>query len=216
MIFPPSDPFETSPQQPVDGAGTGRHGAGTGRTGATGCRPAAAARGGDRAASSPGARRRLAAGAAAVTGVLALTGCGSTVTVEGAPHASDPACASVMLAMPADVSDMAQRETSSQGTTAYGDPSAMIVRCGVEPPGPTTNPCTNVNGVDWLISEVPDEKNQWRAVTYGRSPATEILFDGERVPSSTALVDAGSAVQNVPQTGKCQSVKDTLEQQGQS
>ncbi|MDO4918520.1 MAG: DUF3515 family protein [Kocuria sp.] len=151
-----------------------------------------------------------------MAGALALTGCESTVTVDSAPHASDPACASVLLAMPQKVSDLAQRETSSQGTTAYGDPSAMIVRCGVAEPGPTTNPCTDVNGVDWLISEVADQKGQWRAVTYGRSPATEVLFDGNRVPSSTALVDAGSAVQNVPQTRKCESVKDTLEDQGTS
>lgn len=168
------------------------------------------------AASSSRARRRTAGLGALVAGMLALTGCGSSVTVESAPHAMDPQCASVMLAMPDAVSDLDRRETSSQGTTAYGDPSAMIVRCGVDEPGPTTDPCTNVNGVDWLISEVKDQENQWRAVTYGRSPATEVLFDGSRVPSSTALVDTGSAAQSVPQTRQCLSVKDTLEQQGQS
>lgn len=169
-----------------------------------------------RAASSSRARRRLAAGGAALTSALVLTGCGSAVAVDGAPDGANPDCAPVMLAMPADVSGMAQRETSSQGTTAYGDPSAMIVRCGVAEPGPTTQPCTDVNGVDWLISEVPDQKNQWRAVTYGRSPAVEVLFDGDRVPSSTALVDTGSAVQNIAQTRQCESVKDTLDQQGRS
>ena len=169
-----------------------------------------------RGAASSRARRRTAGLGALVAGTLALTGCGSSVTVESAPHATDPQCASVMLAMPDVVSDLDRRETSSQGTTAYGDPSAMIVRCGVDEPGPTTDPCTYVNGVDWLISEVEDQKDQWRAVTYGRSPATEVLFDGSRVPSSTALVDTGSAVQSVPQTRQCLSVKDTLEQQGQS
>ena len=209
MIFPPRPPFETPRHRPRGGTPAGDHGG-------QALRPTRTVPENPRTARWLGSRRRLAAAVTVLTGVLALTGCGSAVTVESAPHATDPACASVMLAMPEDVGDMAQRETSSQGTTAYGDPSAMVVRCGVEPPGPTTDPCTDVNGVDWLISEVPDKKNQWRAVTYGRSPATEILFDGDRVPSSTALVDAGSAVQNVPQTGKCQSVKDTLEQQGQS
>ncbi|CAL8898420.1 hypothetical protein KVA01_19480 [Kocuria varians] len=158
----------------------------------------------------------MAGTAGLLAGALALTGCGATVTVDGAPDAANPACAPVMLAMPGSVSDLDQRETSSQGTTAYGDPSAMIVRCGVDEPGPTTDPCTNVNGVDWLISEVKDQKDQWRAVTYGRSPAVEVLFDGGRVPSSTALVDTGAAVQSIPQTHKCLSVKDTLEQQGTS
>ena len=51
-------------------------------------------------------------------------------------------------------------------------------------------------------------------MTYGRSPAVEVLFDSSRVPSSTALVDTGSAMQNIEQTRQCLSVKDTLEQQG--
>lgn len=181
---------------------------GAGRTGE--------ARGGTHQAASPtGPRRRLAVGAAALTSAFVLTGCGSTVTVDPAPDAANPDCAPVMLAMPDEVSGMAQRETSSQGTTAYGDPSAMIVRCGVEEPGPTTEPCTDVSGVDWLISQVPGQENQWRAVTYGRSPAVEVLFDGERVPSSTALVDTGSAVQSIPQERACESVADVKQEQAQ-
>ena len=171
-------------------------------------RTGVAERGTHPAASSTGPRRRLAVGAAALTSAVVLTGCGSTVTVDPAQDAANPDCAPVMLAMPDEVSGMEQRETSSQGTTAYGDPSAMIVRCGVEQPGPTTEPCTDVSGVDWLISQVPGQENQWRAVTYGRSPAVEVLFDGQRVPSSTALVDTGSAVQSIPQERKCESVAD--------
>lgn len=160
--------------------------------------------------SSTGSRGRRAT-AAAVLGALALSGCGSAVTVQGAPHNTDPRCASTMLAMPESVGDLPQRETTSQGTTAYGDPSGVIVRCGVDEPGPTTDPCTEVNGVDWLISEVPGQKDQWRAVSYGRSPAVEVLFDTSRVPSSTALVDMAPAVGHLPQNRTCQSVSDTLD-----
>ncbi|MBD2764751.1 DUF3515 domain-containing protein [Kocuria sp. cx-455] len=146
-------------------------------------------------------------------GALLLTGCGSPVTVEGAPNNTDPACASAMLAMPETMGDLDQRATTSQGTTAYGDPSGVIVRCGVEPPAPTTDPCTNVNGVDWLISEVEGQENQWRAVSYGRSPAVEMLFDTGRVPSSTVIVEASSAVAQIPQQNACLSVADTLDAQ---
>lgn len=156
---------------------------------------------------------RRAALATMTLGALFLTGCGSPVTVEGAPHNTDPACASVMLAMPETMGDLDQRATTSQGTTAYGDPSGVIVRCGVEPPAPTTDPCSNVNGVDWLISEVEGQENQWRAVSYGRSPAVEILFDTSRVPSSTAIVETGSAVAQIPQQSSCLSVSDTLDLQ---
>lgn len=156
-------------------------------------------------------RWRAAAGAVTGLGVLVLSGCGSAVTVQGAPHKTDPRCASAMLAMPEAVGDLQQRETTSQATTAYGDPSGVIVRCGVDEPGPTTDPCTEVNGVDWLISEVPDQDEQWRAVSYGRSPAVEVLFDTSRVSSSTALVGVASAVGQLPQNRTCQSVSDTLE-----
>ncbi|WP_016998321.1 DUF3515 domain-containing protein [Kocuria atrinae] len=156
---------------------------------------------------------RRAALATMALGGLLLAGCGSPVSVDGAPHNTDPACASAMLAMPETMGDLDQRATTSQGTTAYGDPSGVIVRCGVEPPAPTTDPCTNVNGVDWLISEVEGQDNQWRAVSYGRSPAVEMLFDTSRVPSSTAIVEAGSAVAQIPQESTCLSVSDTLDLQ---
>lgn len=147
-------------------------------------------------------------------GVLGLTGCGaSPVTVDGAPHNIDPACASVMLAMPQTLGGLEQRQTTSQGTTAYGDPAGAVIRCGVDVPPPTTDPCTNVNGVDWLISEVKDQDNRWRAVSYGRSPAIEVLFDTTQVPSSTALTDMSYAVGQLPQQRKCLSVADTLKAQ---
>ena len=84
-----------------------------------------------------------------------------------------------------------------------------MVRCGVDVPPPTTEPCTNVNDVDWLISEVEGQDNRWRAVSYGRSPAVEVLFDTTRVPSSTALVDMSYAVGQIPQERECLSVADT-------
>lgn len=146
-------------------------------------------------------------------GAVILTGCGSPVSVEGAPGNTAPECASAMLAMPETMGDLEQRPTTSQGTTAYGDPSGVIVRCGVDAPPPTTDPCTNVNGVDWLISEVEGQDDQWRAVTYGRSPAVEVLFDTARVPSSTAIVETGSAVSQIPQERPCLSVSDTLDLQ---
>lgn len=165
---------------------------------------------GRRIRSSTGWRGRRVT-ATAVLAALALSGCGSAVTVAGAPHNTDPRCASAMLGMPESMGELPQRETTSQGTTAYGDPSGVIVRCGVDEPGPTTDPCTEVNGVDWLISEVSGQQNQWRAVSYGRSPAVEVLFDTSRVPSSSALVDMAPAVAHLPQNRTCQSVSDTLE-----
>lgn len=145
---------------------------------------------------------------------LAMTACGpGAAVVDAAQDAANPDCAPAMLAMPGEISDQEQRETTSQATTAYGDPAAMIVRCGVTPPDPTTELCTRVNGVDWIIRET-DEDNQWQAVSYGRDPAFEATFDTTVVPSSTALIDLSSAVSTVEQDRECLSVEETLEAGG--
>ncbi|NKE09150.1 DUF3515 family protein [Kocuria subflava] len=142
---------------------------------------------------------------------VALTGCGAgTVAVTAAEDAANPDCAPAMLAMPDAISDQDQRQTTSQGTTAYGDPAAMVVRCGVTPPAPTTDMCSRVNGVDWIIRET-DDPNQWQATTYGRNPAFEVTFDTTVVPSSTALIDLGSAVTTVDQDRECLSVDEALD-----
>ncbi|ALB02940.1 MULTISPECIES: DUF3515 family protein [Kocuria] len=158
--------------------------------------------------SGPNPLLPLRAAALTAAGLVLLTGCGSsTAQVEAAEDAANPECAPAMLAMPEQISGQDQRQTSSQGTTAYGDPSAAVVRCGVTPPEPTTDLCTRVNGVDWLIRDLESD-NRWQATTYGRDPAFEITFDTTVVPSSTALVDLGSAVSTVPQDSECLSVDE--------
>lgn len=154
--------------------------------------------------------RGWAAGGVVVMGA-ALTGCGAgTVSVTAAEDAANPDCAPAMLAMPDTISDQDQRQTTSQGTTAYGDPAVMVVRCGVTPPAPTTDMCSRVNGVDWIIRET-DDPNQWQATTYGRNPAFEVTFDTTVMPSSTALIDLGSAVTTVDQDRECLSVDEALD-----
>ncbi|MGO7984166.1 DUF3515 family protein, partial [Rhizobium johnstonii] len=64
--------------------------------------------------------------------------------------ASATECADVVVRLPATVADQPQRETDAQGTGAWGDPAAVLLRCGVPTPGPTTDPCYEVNGVDWI------------------------------------------------------------------
>ncbi|NHU84606.1 DUF3515 family protein [Kocuria sp. JC486] len=158
--------------------------------------------------------RRTLTALLAVCTAAALTGCGpGAVVVEPAVDAANADCASAMLAMPGEISDQAQRETTSQATTAYGDPASLIVRCGVTPPEPTTDMCSRVNGVDWIIRET-DQENRWKATTYGREPAFEVTFDTTVVASSTALIDLSSAVETVDQDRECLSVDETLEDAG--
>ena len=62
-------------------------------------------------------------------------------TSPPAKDAANPACAPMMVALPDTIGDAKLRKTNSQATAAWGDPSLVILRCGVNVPGPTTDRC---------------------------------------------------------------------------
>ena len=149
-----------------------------------------------------------ASGAAAVlAAALALAACSPVVDVTAAQDAANPACAPMMVALPDAIGDAGLRKTNSQATAAWGDPSEVILRCGVNVPGPTTDRCVSVNGVDWVIKE---GDAAWTLTTFGRVPATEILFtkDQETVSSATVLADLSAAAAKIPATGNCVGQED--------
>ncbi len=142
--------------------------------------------------------------------VATLGGCAPTVPVAVAPHATEPACADVVLAMPDSLGDgLPQRDTTSQATTAWGDPGApVVVRCGVEPLGPTTEHCQTVEtpggpSIDWVVVE--DDDGGWTFTTYGREPAVELHIPAAvAAERSTAFVDQlGPAVALTDQVRSC-------------
>ena len=134
-----------------------------------------------------------------------LAGCASVVDVDPAEDAANARCADVMIALPPLIAENEQRDTNSQATSAWGDPSKVVLRCGVVVPGPTTDPCVTVNDVDWVVREGDPA---WTATTYGRDPAVEVLFDPDEVASSTVLVELGAAVARVDQTRACVALSD--------
>lgn len=142
-----------------------------------------------------------------VVGVLAvsLSGCTGKVEVAPAAGAADPKCANVMLSLPDELGGSAKRSTTSQATAAWGDPSAIILRCGVTSPGPTTTPCVSVDKIDWLSK---DEGDHWRFITYGRSPAVEVLIDQKKVSGQNAIAALSSAVSSLPQKRHCVGARD--------
>jgi hypothetical protein len=143
--------------------------------------------------------------AAAVAAGLALTSCSPVVDVTPAKDAANAACAPMMLALPDAIGDAKLRKTNAQATAAWGDPSLVILRCGVNVPGPTTDRCVSVNGVDWVIKEGDPV---WTLTTFGREPATEILMDPNKISSATVLADLSSAALKIPATRKCVGQED--------
>lgn len=140
---------------------------------------------------------------------MVLAACAPTVPVTVAPFATDPVCASVVLALPASLGDGLDRvDTDAQATAAWGDPrSAVVLRCGVEPLGPTTDRCQSVTTpqgptVDWVVVE---DDGTWTFTTYGREPAVELVVPAEVTEArSTAFVDLlGPAVALAEQERSC-------------
>lgn len=155
-------------------------------------------------------RARLIPAAVVVASALTLAGCAAEVPLTAAPDANNPTCAAVTVRLPNSVAGQAQRETNAQATGAWGTPATVLLHCGVAVPGPTTLPCVEVNGIDWI--EDDSAKPLYRYTTFGRSPATEIVVDSRKVSGTSALVDLGTAVGAIAATDKCTDIFDSYNQ----
>lgn len=136
------------------------------------------------------------------TSVL-LAGCSKTVSVQAAPDANNPDCAEVTVRLPETVVGMERQWTDAQATGAWGDPTRVILRCGVDVPGPSTLPCLRLGGVDWLI--LPQEKSLQVAVTFGRDPAVEVAMSRDEPLDFASVLDSlGSIIASadLPRTGQ--------------
>jgi hypothetical protein len=146
--------------------------------------------------------------------LAACAACTPAVSVDVAPHAADPVCASVVLALPAELAQFGHLNTTSQATAAWGDPAAPIVlRCGVDLLPPTTDKCVTATdstgtSVDWVAVEGhpdADTKARWTFTTYGREPAVEVTVPPEvtSAGSTSFLVDLGKAVAKAKKLRSC-------------
>jgi hypothetical protein len=136
-----------------------------------------------------------------LAGALLLTGCSPIVSLESAPLANDPNCAEVSVRLPDSIDTFEKRSTDAQATAAWGDPAAVILRCGLEPVLISTLPCVSAGDVDWLVDE--SQAPSYRFISFGRSPATEVIVDSNVVAGVTALETLAAAVQNIEPTKLC-------------
>lgn len=142
-----------------------------------------------------------------------LAGCAARVPVEAAPFADDPACAEVVLALPDELGDLPRLRTTSQASLAWGDPAhPVVLRCGVTPPGPSTDQCVRADDgevtVDWVAVPGPADDQgsaDWTFTTYGRSPAVEVQVPAEvtGTRSTAFLMELGPAIARVAAERTC-------------
>ena len=132
---------------------------------------------------------------------FSLSACAPTVNLEVAPLANDPSCAEVIVRLPDTVADQQKRASNAQSTAAWGNPAAVILRCGLEPLPASTLTCVTAGDIDWLVDD--SAAPSYRFITFGRSPATEVVVDSTIVAGVTALEELAGAVQNIESTKLC-------------
>lgn len=122
--------------------------------------------------------------------LVGLAGCATTVGLEATPYASDPTCATMLLATPDEVSGFERSKTTAQATTAWGEGASF--RCGLESPTPSTDRCITVGGIDWLSLDSSDPRipqnggdGTWTFISYGRVPTVEVVISTEAVGAGT-------------------------------
>ncbi|KDA05748.1 hypothetical protein DC31_15190 [Microbacterium sp. CH12i] len=164
--------------------------------------------------------RRFAVAAVVLLGTTLLGGCASTVHLEPAEDANNPLCAQVSVGLQnaGSVAGKDRRWTDAQATGAWGDSggaSAVILRCGVTVPAPTSElQCVTLEGIDWLVDAT--ETPFLRLTTYGRDPAVQLYIDTGAVSSNDVISNRAlvGAITSVPATGKC-TAPDALDEDTQ-
>jgi hypothetical protein len=133
-----------------------------------------------------------------------LSGCTAVVSLEPADFSNDPKCAEISVRLPDRVGSLDKRQTNAQATGAWGDPSSVILRCGL--PGVEVSEllCVTAGNVDWLVDD--SQAPTYRFVTFARNPATEVIIDSTVASGTTVLDELGAAVSSIKATKRCSSV----------
>lgn len=132
---------------------------------------------------------------------LLLSGCSATVHLAAADGANSVACANLMVRLPDTADGLVRRNTDAQSTAAYGDPASVIFRCGLPEVTASTLKCVTEEGVDWLVD--PTQAPNYRFITFGRKPATEVIIDSRKAVGVNVLDELAPVVKNQLATAHC-------------
>ena len=133
--------------------------------------------------------------------ILLLSGCATTVNLEAAEDANNPACAEVMVRLPDSLGDHQKRFTNSQATAAWGDPAAVLLRCGLPQVTISELPCVTAGNLDWLVDDA--KAPSYRFISYSTNPAVEVIVDSDVASGVTTLDTLEAAVSVLGQSKRC-------------
>ena len=126
------------------------------------------------------------------------------VPLEPAEQANNPECAEIIVRLPDELAGLAERRVNAQSTAAWGEPAAVILRCGLEPVEVSALPCVTATDIDWLVDE--SEAPSYRFISYARSPATEVIIDSTVVAGVTVLDELAASIGVLDATKRCTEV----------
>ncbi|MGW0846087.1 DUF3515 family protein [Streptomyces sp. NPDC002787] len=137
-------------------------------------------------------------GAAVVAGVLVAREVSSpALDVRPAARAGDPACTRIADRYPDRIAGESRDPVAVTGVASWGN-GGVVLRCGLEPPGETADPCVEVDGVDWVFREDRSTGSGYRIlITYGRNPAVQAFVDERITAVDGVLVDLSDVVRPI-------------------
>ncbi|MFJ2818246.1 DUF3515 family protein [Streptomyces sp. NPDC087294] len=154
----------------------------------------------------PSRRLWLGLGLTAAAGLAALLVArelnAPTYGVAQAPRADALACARIAKGYPATLGGHRLAGTDVPGVAVWGD-KAVVLRCGLQPPAPTTDLCVTVNSVDWVYRQSESRDGRKVIITYGRDPAVEVTFNAQDTAVDSALVELSRIVRPIHQSNHC-------------
>ena len=136
--------------------------------------------------------------------VLVLAGCAPVVPLEPAEQANNPECAEILVRLPDELAGLPERRVNAQSTAAWGEPTAVILRCGLEPVEISPLLCVSASDIDWLVDE--SKAPSYRFISYARSPATEVIVDSNVVAGVTVLEELAASIGVLEATKRCTEI----------
>jgi hypothetical protein len=126
------------------------------------------------------------------------------VTLEPAEDANNAECAEVIVRLPDELAGEQKRRVNAQSTAAWGEPVAVILRCGLEPVEVSALPCVSAGDIDWLVDDA--NAPSFRFISYARFPATEVIIDSTKLAGVTVLEQLSSTIGILPATNRCTEI----------
>ena len=132
---------------------------------------------------------------------LLLSGCSATVHLEAAEEANSVAWANLSVRLPDTLDGLERRTTDAQATAAWGEPAAILFRCGLPAVSVSELRCVSANGVDWLVDD--SAAPSYRFISFGRNPASEVIVDSTSAVGVNALDGLASTIKFQETTATC-------------